>query len=1093
MYRRFEPSARIFVNREEYLEWMDAALKRCKGQSVVLHLRGMGGIGKSSLLDYWHSNLDAVIPLDCQVHPDIYSRINILAKGAAQLGVKLPRFTFLWQLRQRFVEGVEPVKKEGQEWIKEVVSAVPFIGQITSVGNAIVAVAKKVAPTLKRKFGTLGDWLENRLGKDHVKKLLEILWKEPEHAQFLFLDAFLEDINNRKAVDDAIVVLMDHFEYVDDEKERWHYNGKPITETALWYVFLGALNNGVGVVASRKPLAPQHTEEIETFELNELDEQSSVELLRRRKIKKRDIQGKIVSVSGGNPYVISTFCDMADADALSLAEVENLRAETLEGVRLKSWKLLFRDATDLIVLLDRAALLPFFNRQVMLIVAPEMKTAQWNRLTSLSFVREREDGNYVLHNLAKELVIGELDDRLPIVTDEMTHAIEKASVDPADYILRGMALSVRALVSERDTMDRMNDIVQDLLQERHYTEALTLLESVRLESAEGRAMLHLLRGKAFRCLRRFVECEEALQNAVNMFRDLEEATADHSQKLVATALTELGYLFKDSNRLMEAETTLEEALSLWEAPTDHTSDNHRAELARTLLGLARLKFTNIRLTDGEAIVRRALQIYDDLSTTKPQLTEAGYAKGSFILGLMLMRANQFKEAEAATQKALRHYEKLAKAQPDAYLIDVSQCLSNLGILNVRQNNFSKAEIAYREAVNIRRDLAKQSPQLYLPNLARSLGRLAFFLSFYVKQLPESENAYREALGIIKKLIDTEPDVYLKDYANYQGKIATLYTETGRPTHAQEAFQDALSIQRDLVEKAPEFHRLELVRMLIYYSIFLRWIGRYDDAEIALREALETTEEVAQQAQTSLWPIIAEVTGLNGLANLYRDTARLADAMGLLQKALKTSKPLKALRSNHQSILHAIVLNNYAIILRKQEELGKAEKSLREAIILTETLSKEIPEFTPRFYAPLLNNLAIILRLTGQLDEAHKTIQQSIEIKRGLVTQSPDMANHSLALSLNTFAIVLAETNHLQQSRNAFHEALQIQETLFQKIPDMSQSSTYLTLANIAFMQKRTGESVAATDKIVKRLKKKGASQDTDRKSWADPFETLEYI
>ncbi|MHA1906816.1 MAG: hypothetical protein ACW98Y_05955, partial [Candidatus Thorarchaeota archaeon] len=42
VYERYEPSDRIFVDREEYLDWMQGALKRCKEKSVVLHLRGIG-------------------------------------------------------------------------------------------------------------------------------------------------------------------------------------------------------------------------------------------------------------------------------------------------------------------------------------------------------------------------------------------------------------------------------------------------------------------------------------------------------------------------------------------------------------------------------------------------------------------------------------------------------------------------------------------------------------------------------------------------------------------------------------------------------------------------------------------------------------------------------------------------------------------------------------------------------------------------------------------------------------------------------------------------------------------------------------------
>ncbi|UCH03916.1 MAG: hypothetical protein JSW05_10035, partial [Candidatus Thorarchaeota archaeon] len=281
MYEHYEPTERVFVDREEYLEWMDNALERCRERSVVLHLRGIGGIGKSSLLDHWKSTIDETIHLDCERYSEFYDRLNVIARGAVLLGVNLRRFDVLWQIRQRFVEGVEPVKEKGREWAKEVVMAIPFIGSLASIGSAIGAVGAKVAPKLKGRYGDLGEWLQTRLGKGYIERLLEIFWKEPRHAEFLFLDALLEDLNKRKASEKPIVFLLDHSEHVDIEKRRWRYRGREITETELWYVFLTSLSNCVGVMASRQALPEKAREEleIEGSELTELDRQSCIDLL----------------------------------------------------------------------------------------------------------------------------------------------------------------------------------------------------------------------------------------------------------------------------------------------------------------------------------------------------------------------------------------------------------------------------------------------------------------------------------------------------------------------------------------------------------------------------------------------------------------------------------------------------------------------------------------------------------------------------------------------------------------------------------------------------------------------------------------------
>ena len=66
MYKHYETSDDIFVDREEYIDWMKEALERCKENPVVLHLKGIGGIGKSSLLEHWMSTNEEAVRLDCE-------------------------------------------------------------------------------------------------------------------------------------------------------------------------------------------------------------------------------------------------------------------------------------------------------------------------------------------------------------------------------------------------------------------------------------------------------------------------------------------------------------------------------------------------------------------------------------------------------------------------------------------------------------------------------------------------------------------------------------------------------------------------------------------------------------------------------------------------------------------------------------------------------------------------------------------------------------------------------------------------------------------------------------------------------------------
>ena len=441
MYKHYESSEDVFVDREEHIEWMNKALERCKKKSVVLHLKGIGGIGKSSLLNHWINTHEKTIRLDCEQYTEFYQRLNMLAKGAVLQGVKLQRFDILWQIRQRFVEGVEPVREEGRQWAKEVVMAIPFIGSLASIGSAITAVGSKVTPKLKGKYGAIGKWLQETLGKNYIEQLLEILWKDPRRAEFLYLSAFLEDINNRDILDIPIIFLLDHFEYVDNEKTQWRYSGKRITETELWILFLSLLSNCVGVMASRRAAVKKEETQIEETELLELDKDSCIEMLELQGVVDENLQERIVSVSGGNPFVVDAICDMINTSDVSVSDIEGLRADTLAEVRLKVWRRLFSQAEGLHNLINRAGIVPYFDERIMSIIAPELTTDSWDRLKKLSFVVMRDDGTFVLHDLAEELVIAEMGHRMDALVDDVSELLERKYEELEDIKLKGFSLS----------------------------------------------------------------------------------------------------------------------------------------------------------------------------------------------------------------------------------------------------------------------------------------------------------------------------------------------------------------------------------------------------------------------------------------------------------------------------------------------------------------------------------------------------------------------------------------------------------------------------------------------------------------------------
>jgi len=775
---------------------MTVALKRCKDKAVVLHLRGIGGIGKSSLLDHWTSTLDITIRLDCQQYQGFYNRLNVLAKGATLLGIRLQRFDVLWQIRQRFVEGVEPVKEEGREWAMEIAMAIPFIGSLASIGTAISTIGTKVASKLKGKYGTLGKWLQTRLGKNYVTRLLEIMWKEPRHAEFLFLDALLEDLNQRKNLDKPILFLFDHFELVESELAHWRYKARKITETELWHVFLSSLSNCVGVTASRQPALKQSEIIVEESDLLELDRESCLELLELQGIKDAEFQERIVSVSGGNPFIIGSICDMAEGGDLSLEDIEDIRGETLEEVRLKTWRKLFTEVQGLESLVDRAGLLHFFNRRILTIIIPELNTDQWKRLIRLSFVRSLGEDMWVFHDLARELVAAELGDRIRGLVDELVRLLEEKSREESDYTLLGLARSVQALVSQEETLKEIYLQLGLIDQSMAIADALSFLDSIRIDSAKGQAFINRLRGFTLFHAGRIADGEHALLEALELARSVVVDEQDMDQAYVAGSLDILARIYSYTGRLSEAEEAFKESLRV----SRNLLKNHPNP-----------QWPGVPIL---LMVSLSLNNYGDL----------------------LMRLGRFEEAKDSLREAERSTLEYSES-PDSefnYSCDsiVQAIRESLGVALLFTGEANEAEDVYRKIIETSKNPSNQIDALVL---------LGTILS-WTGRLGEAEEVLQQAVESIPRVVEegslnsihqVEPLIHL-------GYILRV---SHRPVKAEDHYRKALGICRKIADEQPEVNLDQLAVTLREFAVFLGESGRYSEAiEISL-EALEDIQKL----------------------------------------------------------------------------------------------------------------------------------------------------------------------------------------------------------------------------------------------------------
>jgi len=982
VYKRFEPSERIFVNREEYLEWMSQALKRCRDKSVVLHLKGIGGIGKSSLLDHWTSTIQTTVRVDCEQHSEFYDRLNMIAKGISLLGVKLQRFDVLWQIRQRFVEGVEPVQEAGRQWAKDVFMAIPFIGTLTIIGNAISAVSAQVTPKLKGKFSTVGKWLQERLGKNHIERLLEILWKEPHHAEFLYLDALLEDINVRSNIEVPILFLMDSFEYVDNEKTKWRYGGKQITEAKLWSVFLCSLSNSVGVIASRRAVIEKMKDQIEETELLELDEESSNELLRLRKISDSKLQGKIVSVSGGNPFVIGAICDLIDTGNISFEDIEDLGADTLEEVRIRTWRRLFNEAHDLTPFIDRVGLLPFVNRRVMNIIAPDMKAEQWDRLTRLSFVRNIGDETYVLHDLAEELVIAELSDRLKVLSEEVAARLEKASKDRSDMILLGLAISSLARASPRNAIDKIALEFQVQIgtgASATVTDFIEMLEILKIDTNEGTLAIQDWRGYCLFHLGRFAECEPMLSEALAAARELANNQSGNYLLYVGRILYHLAQLYVRLGRWQEADEFFKESLFTFNDLLEESDLlDPRLELPRTL-GAWGVRWNYGMFLLNTNRLREAEKMLQESYDFSKKIPESGFwwnrhSAGNLILSsLAALQISIGKplDAEMTTRKIVEasNFQQLDPVFRAMIFGHLCRALR-------KTNRPYDAEVFLQKSLDISMVLYEKEPSVEWVTIAETsltFGKLMLQTCRY----KDTEGMFTKALQLAEEYA-AEKDPYI--LASAHAHLGILNTELNRFSEAITSYDTSLKIFRSLMETSPGHHGSNVADCLNNYALVLEKTQKLKEAEASYVQSLEISRDLCKTNPEDVEVQNRVGSVLNNYGVLLRKMGRLEEAKKLLSESLEIRKKLVEISPDMFDKHLAWTLNNLSVFYLYKKELPKSLKYQKDSLKLVRKLTETTEDMFLPSLATVLTNLSIVQNQSGNKEDAKKTACEVAKIK-----------------------------------------------------------------------------------------------------------------
>jgi Tetratricopeptide repeat len=238
-------------------------------------------------------------------------------------------------------------------------------------------------------------------------------------------------------------------------------------------------------------------------------------------------------------------------------------------------------------------------------------------------------------------------------------------------------------------------------------------------------------------------------------------------------------------------------------------------------------------------------------------------------------------------------------------------------------------------------------------------------------------------------------------------LANLYCDTQRMREAEKAYDEALSIRRELAASNPGAYLPQVAMTLNNLAVMFTLTQRLPEAEQAYVEALSTYRVLAKANPGAHLSDVA--MALNNLANLCNDTRRVKQAEDIYGEALSIYRDLaKANPDAHISDI-AMSLNNLGLVYGNTQRTTEAGLAHAEALAIRRKLAAANPDAYLPDVATTLNNLASLHFSMGRINEAETEISEAVRILSPLWQANPGLHGNRLARTLFTHALISEAT------------------------------------------------------------------------------------
>jgi tetratricopeptide (TPR) repeat protein len=331
----------------------------------------------------------------------------------------------------------------------------------------------------------------------------------------------------------------------------------------------------------------------------------------------------------------------------------------------------------------------------------------------------------------------------------------------------------------------------------------------------------------------------------------------------ARALRDLGARLAGEGRRDEAVVATEQAVGVYRRLEEADPETFAPQLASALSNLSADLVDLERREGALTAIEEAVGIYRGLGRLALAAVAAPYARACCNLGWVALQVNDLDKALTASRESETAFRQLASADRGEFEPELSMVLTNISMILFRLDRTEEAAEAGQEAVSITRRLARDNPAARA-DLARALMSLSGHL-LDSERIQEAMATGEEATELYRELAGTNPGMYVPAEAGALINLADVSARLERWDDAVAFDFEAAQILEPLAGEAPEVYGLRLAVALVDLTGNLTRAG---DDETAMDAALRAQQVFARVPETEaervrLEPRLAETLSAIG--------------------------------------------------------------------------------------------------------------------------------------------------------------------------------------------------------------------------------------